>query len=481
MIEWFRKLTFALSVLLTGLISVNAQPPDNKKGEDEEAAMSILTHTDTIENPVYMPVVGIGAGYFGFHGELKNSFNSLTVGKPAIRVNISSYIGQTHRLRANLVFITGDVYGTQRTVPQGLQTDGTWSLADTAKNLNFKSTIYSFGFNLHYSFKPLIRGKYLEPFVSVGLETMSFNSSADYLDKNGMPYHYWSDGTIRIVDEISGTAYPNPEVFLTQRDYNYETNMRALNKKVKYQNNGLKRYSNFTFSIPVDVGFDLNISERLTLRAATSLHYTFTDLLDDMTYQSKNADYKGTKGNDWFTFSYLSLHLDLFSQDKVKVVEKLFANADDFDMAMYDDEDNDGVFDGWDDCPGTPADVLVDTLGCPFDNDDDGVPDYLDREMSHVGAVVDEFGVEVNDETVVELVGQPALSRRDVAAYLSRSQVKVRRVSMPIPDKFRKVDKNRDGYISFDEMLATIDAYFDGTSNFSSGDIKDLNNFFFDQ
>jgi hypothetical protein len=203
--------------------------------------------------------------------------------------------------------------------------------------------------------------------------------------------------------------------------------------------------------------------------------------MDDMTFQSKNANYKGKNGNDWFSFSYLALHLDLFSQDKVKVVEELFANADDFDMAMYDDEDNDGVFDGWDDCPGTPAEVPVDTVGCPFDKDGDGVPDYLDREVSRAGAVVDEFGEEINDAMVVELVGQPALSRRDVAAYLSRSQVKMRRGVVSIPDKFKKVDKNKDGYISFDEMLTTIDAYFDGTSDYSPKDIRELNNFFFDQ
>ncbi|MDR2848692.1 MAG: hypothetical protein LBV39_06255, partial [Bacteroidales bacterium] len=84
------KKIFALSVILIGFISANAQPPHDE--EDEEGALSILTHTDTIENPVYMPVIGVGAGYFSFHGEVKNAYNSLTVGKPAIRVNISSYI-----------------------------------------------------------------------------------------------------------------------------------------------------------------------------------------------------------------------------------------------------------------------------------------------------------------------------------------------------------------------------------------------------
>ncbi|UYZ62418.1 OmpA family protein [Hymenobacter weizhouensis] len=43
------------------------------------------------------------------------------------------------------------------------------------------------------------------------------------------------------------------------------------------------------------------------------------------------------------------------------------------------DEDNDGVPDRKDKCPGTPAGVGVDLTGCPLDGDGDGVPDYQDK------------------------------------------------------------------------------------------------------
>jgi hypothetical protein len=468
--DFFRKLTFTFAGIIIGMFSVHAQ--DEGDEEDDESVVKLLTREVAVENPVYMPVIGLGMGYFNFHGDVKNAFRSYTVGKPAFRVNVATYLGKTHQLRGNLVFMTGDVFGNQRTIPQGMS-DGSWNLTDTAKNLNFKSTIYSFGFNIHYSFKPLIQGKYLEPFVSFGIETMNFNSKADYFDKDGLRYNYWSDGTIRTVSEIAGD--PGNQ-YITKRDYNYETDLRKANQS------GLGRYGTFSFAVPIDVGVDFNISERLTLRAATSLHYTLTDLFDDMTANAKKEEYKGTKGNDWFSFSYLSLHLDLFSSDKVEIVEDLFANVDDFDMAMYDDQDNDGVFDGWDECPGTPPGVPVDSIGCPFDKDNDGVPDYLDREVSRPGAVVDEFGVEINDAMIVELLGKSALLRRDVAAYLSRSQDKIRvRGSVPIPDKFKTVDRNHDGYISFDELLTVIDSYFDGSSTYSPLDIRELNNFFFDQ
>jgi len=43
------------------------------------------------------------------------------------------------------------------------------------------------------------------------------------------------------------------------------------------------------------------------------------------------------------------------------------------------DSDGDGVKDGDDACPDTPADVEVDARGCPVDSDGDGVADYQDN------------------------------------------------------------------------------------------------------
>ena len=43
------------------------------------------------------------------------------------------------------------------------------------------------------------------------------------------------------------------------------------------------------------------------------------------------------------------------------------------------DEDNDGVCDQWDKCPGTPAGYKVDGSGCPLDSDGDGVVDTEDE------------------------------------------------------------------------------------------------------
>ncbi|MBD2857639.1 OmpA family protein [Spongiibacter sp. KMU-158] len=63
------------------------------------------------------------------------------------------------------------------------------------------------------------------------------------------------------------------------------------------------------------------------------------------------------------------------------------------------DEDGDGVADDADQCPGTPAGVQVDAVGCPLDGDKDGVADYLDQCLNTpAGAEVDDQGCELDSD-----------------------------------------------------------------------------------
>ncbi|MDR9440061.1 MAG: OmpA family protein [Halomonas sp.] len=70
------------------------------------------------------------------------------------------------------------------------------------------------------------------------------------------------------------------------------------------------------------------------------------------------------------------------------------------------DTDGDGIIDANDQCPGTPAGVAVDAVGCPLDSDNDGVPDYQDQcpgtpagaEVNALGCVDDLVLRDVNFE-----------------------------------------------------------------------------------
>lgn len=67
------------------------------------------------------------------------------------------------------------------------------------------------------------------------------------------------------------------------------------------------------------------------------------------------------------------------------------------------DSDGDGVPDGQDQCPGTPAGAKVNAQGCELDGDGDKVVDRMDKcPSTRAGAKVDENGCEVVAVTVLK-------------------------------------------------------------------------------
>ena len=76
-----------------------------------------------------------------------------------------------------------------------------------------------------------------------------------------------------------------------------------------------------------------------------------------------------------------------------------------------------------------------------------------------------------------------AVGRNEIEFYLRRadSYSARRGTGVPIPDKFKAIDTDKDDYISFDEMLKEIDRFFDFESSLTAGDIYELNSFFFSQ
>ena len=184
---------------------------------------------------------------------------------------------------------------------------------------------------------------------------MQFKPRGDIKDKDGNLYVYATDGTIR-----------NLSNNIISRDYTYETNLREVNPTNK-------DYSLMTFTIPVDLGLNITITDRLTFRVANSIKFTFSDYIDDT---------EGTDGlikNDILNYSYASLRLDLFSPASEIAAVEQFKNLK-FVVTDGEDEDGDGVDDFNDECPGTKSGVIVDYRGCPIDSDNDGVPDYMDEQ-----------------------------------------------------------------------------------------------------
>ncbi len=444
-------------------------------GQEDEFDKLLNEEVENI-NPVYKPVVGFGAGILNYFGDVKNNAFTPTLGTLGYKVNVATYIDNNHYLKANFYFIGGKLNGNER------------SITDLSRNFNFQTDIYAFGFNINYDFDNLFRKKYslVQPFVAIGIETVLFNSKYDALGSYYDPdtrtkitdvrYHYWSDGTIR------NLAEPQANSVLMERDFVYETPIKTLEW-------GLEDYPEYAFAIPFDIGLDMHVSNRITLRVANSFHYTFTDNIDHVSSGNDGTiagAILGDKRTDWYNFTYVSLHLDLFSSKKMLTIERLFRDVDYDYSILFGDEDNDLIYDGWDECPGTPLGARVDSLGCPVDSDMDGVPDYKDEEMfSRNGAFVNDLGVEITEEDLIALLDKSmAVGRNEIDLYIRTPGSYAERPmgqKVPIPQKFKFVDADNDDYISFDEMLKAIDNYFDFDSTLTASDIYELNNFFFSQ
>jgi hypothetical protein len=421
---------------------------------------SLLQRIDTVENPVYKPVVSFSYGVLNFRGDVQNSLNTPVIGNSAVAVNLSTFVDRKHNFVANFSFLIGNLSGNS------------YDYSDLSRNLNFRTSLTSIGANVEYRFGNIIdKDALIRPYLSLGAGILNFNAKGDLVDGDGQTYYYWSDGSIMDVPELSAG-----ESLALYRDYSYETDLR-LREQAEF---GLGDYSQISLAFPLGLGAHFRISDRTFFSLGVSYYYALTDVLDNVAY--KGTSIQGSKGYDSFVYSHLALHFDLFSDPKTRTVELLYADVE-FDPLLFDDEDGDFVMDVTDRCPGTPFGVEVDTLGCPLDGDMDGVPDYLDLELfTERGAWVDDKGVTLFEEEFLESLElrNNAIPREGVEDYLTIISGQYKLDSeLVIPETFLSLDVDGDGNLSLDELLLVIDKYFDFQLDLE--EVRQLNDFFFSQ
>ncbi len=260
------------------------------------------------------------------------------------------------------------------------------------RNLNFESRITIGGFQFAYNFNQFLKPDHVvEPFISLGFESVEFLSKTDLYDAQGREYNYWSDGTVRDIAEFAPNA---GSAVIMQRDYSYESDIRELNL------DGFGKYNERTWAIPVGIGAKMKLGGGFDFRVGATMHFTQSDLIDGVTDQSVEGR-TGDSRNDRFLFSSFSLNYAVnVDRKKAKRMSEPELTPEQMDMlVLKDDEDGDGVTDFNDLCPHTPSGAKVSAQGCPEDGDGDGVPDVMDDELaSAAGAPVDERGVTITDD-----------------------------------------------------------------------------------
>lgn len=318
------------------------------------------------------PTLGFGSGILTFYGDMGDKRTlAPSLSRLGYHISLSEYLTRSLMVSARAMF-------------------GTLSANERGPRFtNFQSSIRSGGLNLTYNFDNFLPAKRrIDPFITSGFEYFEFLSKTDLYDAFGNQYHYWSDGSIKNLDEKDMNALS--AIPLT-RDYNYETDIRKINNLL------FGKYPERSFAVPVGAGVNLHLAPRWNFKLGATMHFTFTDYIDGITPDNKGTG-KGDSKKDKYLETYFTLTFDLFNPKPPYISPVSDAE---YLAIENEDTDGDGVIDFKDSCQGTPAGVTVNAKGCPIDSDADRFPDYMDKEInSPLGAFVDDEGVAMDDSTI---------------------------------------------------------------------------------
>lgn len=345
-----------------------------------QVASATVEPTAPEGTPGLRPTIGLGTGMFAFYGDvgLNNRTYSPLVSRVGYELRATAPI--TPWLEGGFYAMHGRLGVNERS---------------STRNLNFESRITIGGFQLRYNFLQLLnQDRVVEPFVTVGFESVEFLTKTDLRDAQGRFYNYWSDGSIRDLPEDALNA---ADAVIIERDYSYESDVRELNA------DGFGKYLERTWAVPVGVGARLDMGHGFDFRMGTTMHFTLDDRIDGITDASL-GDRQGDGRNDRFLFTSFSIGFAIPSERKARKQKLTPLSTEELDLiVLNDDEDGDGVKDPLDRCPHTPAGSPVDAFGCPLDGDGDGVPDPFDDELTSApGAIVDRHGVTMDDATFLK-------------------------------------------------------------------------------
>ncbi len=120
-------------------------------------------------------------------------------------------------------------------------------------------------------------------------------------------------------------------------------------------------------AIPVGAGLKLRLSEVVSLQYKYQFNFTTGDRMDETRVLGDNTNPDGSIKLPIYETKDFT---DGFGNHMLSLV---------FNLGRAKDTDSDGIPDKLDRCANTPANVAVDTYGCPLDGDGDGIPDYLDK------------------------------------------------------------------------------------------------------
>jgi hypothetical protein len=238
--------------------------------------------TDTLrakDNVMFeLPTISVNFGINSLIGDVAlNKPASSPISQFGYQLTITQSV--TKFLNTSFVLYTGNVRGEQ--------------MRDSVTNVNFRTTLFSQQLSVEYNFYPLLKPKdngrqLIRPYVGFGVGLLSFRSKGDLKNAKGVAYNYWSDGSVRA--EAEGSIDPSESTIL-ERDFQYETDLRDANI------DGLRKYPQLAFTLPINVGIRFQVSKNVGMNAAFTYALNFTDMIDNVSIESVGSR-QGEKGFD---------------------------------------------------------------------------------------------------------------------------------------------------------------------------------------
>lgn len=351
---------------------------NNTERPDTTINHHIVDSTHYKIEPQYLtlrPWIGLGVGNLSMFGDVASkSVESPLVSRIAYDLSLSQDLNKWLSLR--FYFMAGKI-----------GVNGTYD----KRMYNLQSQIYAGGMQFRYNFHQLLNpNRYMEPYLLLGIEGFEFLSKSDEKDTYGNTYYYWSDGSIRNIDENSPEKYKAKKI---NKDYIYESDLRQQNI------DGFGKYSEYAFAVPVGGGMSFLLHEKARFNLGATMHFTTTDLIDNISYNGTGIR-QGNKANDNYLLLNASFQYNLTPKKEHEILEN-DAYINDLIAAGDEDQDGDGVIDFVDSSAFTPKGVFVNSKGIPYDNDRDNIPNYRDLEAhTDSNIIVDENGVALNDSAI---------------------------------------------------------------------------------
>ena len=423
--NFISNLCFCIVILS---LNVNAQDYLNTEFSDESKGV--------------LPNIGLHIGLYNYKGEIGKldkigSIDNLTVG---------------YQLNLNYVFwntLGLELYGTYANL---IQNQKTITLVH-----NFKTLILNSGlnFSLHLDNGFILpKNAKIAPFLFGGVSLINYYPFGDFKNANGDYYYYWTDGSIRDIDE---RAVNSSQAIIIEKDNEYETSYRGIKGD----------FSLFALAYNTGLGSEFKVNKWLSAEMRFAYCFTTTDMLDGLAT---------TSGNDGYyvgSFGFVVNPNKIKKSIKKEKSEKIDIN---FKELINMDSDGDGVPDLSDKCGSTVPKTKVNSKGCPLVELKDSVASKTAAELS---------------DSLVTLRNQlclfyPDLCNSDDTDEINGIEKKKIESSIVSQDKrtiqfiVSIADKNKDGKLVLAELYEAIELYFDDKIDLSLEELKKLIDSFFD-